>query len=180
MPRPEVRTVVLYEDAQHGKFVRQLTRTLGLRPERLELCGGSGHVLDRFVLELKAMRHKMTYQRNLGLMVVIDADNASITPRIQELTARLLASETGGERREAERIAYVVPALEIENWYVHLCVPEARPVDEGRDYKPEPVWKELEKDLGRAARQAVSAWVRPDGREEPVSLTAAREELERL
>jgi len=179
MPRPDVRTVVLYEDEPHGKFVRQLTRKLGLRPERLEPCGGSGLLLDRFVVELKAMRHKMKYQRNLGLMVVVDADNASITPRIQELTGRLLTSETGGQRGDTERIAYVVPALEIENWYIHLCVPEARPVDEGKDYKREPVWRELEKDLASAARQAVSAWGRVE-QEEPASLTAARRELERL
>lgn len=180
MSRPEVRVVVLYEDEQHGKFVRQLTRKLGLRPERLERCGGCGDVLDRFVLELKAMRHRMKYQHNLGLMVVIDADAASAEPRLRELAERLRISGTGGERAEAERIAYVVPAMEIENWYVHLCVPEARPVDEGKDYKPEAVWKELAKDLGAAARRAIAAWGHVDGREEPSSLTAARRELERL
>jgi hypothetical protein len=126
------------------------------------------------------MRHKMKYQHNLGLLVVVDADDASIMPRIQELTRRLLASDTGGPRGETERIAYLVPAWEIENWYVHLCVPEAHPVDEGKDYKPEPVWKELEKNLGAAARQAVDAWDRADGGREPASLSAARLELARL
>lgn len=180
MSRPDVRIVVLYEDEPHGKFVRHLTRKLGLRPERLEPCGGCVSVLDRFVLELKAMRNRMKYQHNLGLMVVIDADKASIEPRIRELEERLRISDTGGPRGAAERIAYIVPALEIENWYVHLCVPDARPVDEGKDYKPEPVWKELEKDLGAAARQAIEAWVRADNKGEPSSLTAARLELERL
>ena len=180
MSRPEVRLVVLYEDEQHGKFVRQLTRELKLRPERLERCGGSGDLLERFVQELKAMRHKMKYQHNLGLMVVVDADKASITPRLQELERRLLASDTGGPRGGTERIAYIVPAWEIENWYVHLCVPQARPVDEGKDYKPEPVWKELEKSLGASARQAVDAWEPADEGREPASLTDARQELKRL
>jgi hypothetical protein len=180
MSRPEVRLVVLYEDETHGKFVRQLTRKLGLRPERLEPCGGCVSVLDRFVLELKAMRHRMKYQHNLGLMVVIDADDASIVPRLRDLEERLLSSDTGGARRETERIAYIVPAREIENWYVHLCVPDARPVDESKDYKPEPVWKGLEKNLGATARQAVDAWVHADKTGEPASLTAARLELKRL
>lgn len=180
MSRPEVRIVVVYEDEPHGKFVRQLTRKLGLRPERLEPCGGCSNVLDRFVVELKAMRHRMKYQHNLGLMVVIDADDASIVPRIRDLEERVRISDTGGPRGATERIAYIVPALEIENWYVHLCVPAERPVDEGKDYKPEPVWKELEKDLAATARQAVDAWVRADKKGEPASLTAARLELERL
>ncbi|HYO69045.1 MAG TPA: hypothetical protein VEU33_23490 [Archangium sp.] len=180
MPRPEVRIVVLYEDEPHGKFVRQLTRKMGLRPERLEQCGGCINVLDRFVLELKAMRHRMKYQHNLGLMVVIDADKASSEPRLRELEERLRISDTGGPRGDTERIAYIVPALEIENWYVHLCVPSARPVDEGKDYKPELVWKGLEKNLGAAARQAVDAWDRADKKGEPSSLAAARMELERL
>ncbi|MBZ4330212.1 hypothetical protein [Corallococcus sp. AS-1-12] len=178
MSRPEVRIVVVYEDEPHGKFVRQLTRKLGLRPERLEPCGGCVNVLDRFVVELKAMRHRMKYQHNLGLMVVIDADKASIAPRIRELEERL--RDTGGPRGATERIAYIVPALEIENWYVHLCVPAERPVDEGKDYKPERVWKDLEKDLAATASQAVDAWVRADKKDEPASLTAARLELDRL
>lgn len=180
MSRPEVRIVVLYEDEPHGKFVRHLTSKLGLRPERLEPCGGCVSVLDRFVQELKAMRHRMKYQHNLGLMVVIDADNASLVPRLRELEDRLLNSGTGGPRGVTERIAYLVPALEIENWYVHLCLPAERPVDEGKDYKPEPAWKGLEKNLGAAARQAVDAWVRADKKEEPASLAAARLELKRL
>jgi hypothetical protein len=180
MSRPDVRIVVLYEDEPHGKFVRRLTDKLGLRPERLERCGGCVSVLDRFEQELKVMRHRMKYQHNLGLMVVIDADDASIVPRLRELEQRLLDSDTGGPRGATERIAYIVPALEIENWYVHLCVPDARPVDEGKDYKPESVWKELEKKLGAAARQAVDTWTRADEGAEPASLTAARRELKRL
>lgn len=180
MSRPEVRIVVLYEDEEHDKFVRHLTRKLGLRPERLVRCGGCTEVLDRFVVELRAMRAKMKYQRNLALMIVIDADQESIAPRIKDLDQHVLASKTGGSRGANERIAYLIPALEIENWYVHLCVPAERPIKEAMDYKPEQVWKDLARKLGATARSAVAAWDPEVGREDPASMVAARLELARL
>lgn len=180
MSRPEVRVVVLFEDDQHQKFVRRLADKLGLKPARLERCGGCVNVMDRFETELKAMRSRMKYQKNLGLMVVIDADDKDHRVRIRELERRLLRTETGGPRLAAERIAFVVPALEIENWYVHLCLAEARPVDDARDYKSSPEWKSLEGDLASAARRAIAAWDVEIGREDPSSLTDARAELARL
>ncbi len=180
MSRPEIRAVVLYEDEAHGKFARQLTRKLGLRPERLERCGGSGDVLDRFVLELRATRPRMSYQRRLALIVIVDADAGTTTARINDLNDRVRQSQSGGPRSAIERIVYVVPALEIENWYVHLCDPAARPIDESKDYKPEPSWKRLAKDIGSAAKAAVAAWDPAAAGGEPASLAAARLELARL
>lgn len=180
MSRPEVRVVVLYEDEQHSKLVRQLTRKLGLRPEYFVRCGGCGDVIRRFEQELLAMRPRMSFQKNLGLLVVIDADDRTVTPRLKQLEAVVAASNTGGPRGPAERIAYLIPALEIENWYVHLCVPAARPIDEGHDYKPDAVWRELAKELGKAAKAAVDAWDPQPNREDPASLVTARQELTRL
>lgn len=180
MSRTEVRVVVLYEDEQHSKFVRQLTRKLGLRPERFERCGGCGEVMERFVRELRAMRPRMSYQQNLGILVVVDADEPTPAMRLRELAEAVAASNTGGPRAPNERIAYLIPALEIENWYVHLCVPTARPIDEGRDYKPDPVWRALDRELGASARRAVDVWEPSPGRVDPSSIVAAREELARL
>jgi hypothetical protein len=74
-----------------------------------------------------------------------------------------------------------VPAREIETWYVHLCFPAARPVDETRDdYKKSPEWRQLAKDLRAAAKRAVDAWDPEPGRIDPSSLTAARKELSRV
>ncbi|MFS8071213.1 MAG: hypothetical protein ACMG6S_33000 [Byssovorax sp.] len=113
-------------------------------------------------------------------MVMIDADNKGLQGRVKELLDRIATDSSDGARAEGERIALVVPALEIENWYVHLCVPAARPIDETRDYKPTPEWRALEKDLGAAAKQAVDAWAPQPGRVDPPSLTAARAELGRV
>lgn len=179
MARPEVRVVVLFEDEAHSQFVRHLLRKLGVRDVRQQRCGGCTEVLEHFVSELRATRPRMAYQRNLALMVVVDADAATIQARVAQLNERL-EEDARGRRGDEERIAFVIPALEIENWYVHLCVPSARRVDDGKDYKPEAVWRDLARDLAGAARTAVAAWDPEQGRTDPDSLVAARLELARL
>lgn len=152
---------------------------MGLRPERYENCGDSVGVLRRVGVEVDALRER-NFQKNVCLVVMIDADNKGLQGRVKELLDRIATDSSDGGRREGERIALVVPALEIESWYVHLCVPAARPIDETRDYKPTPEWRALEKDLGAAAKQAVEAWAPQPGRADPPSLTAARAELGRV
>jgi hypothetical protein len=179
MSRPEVRVVVLFEDQAQECFLRHLARRLGLRPLRFENCQNKAGVLQRLGREVDALRER-SFQKNLGLVVVIDADDKGLEARVTELLARIEADTGAGGRGAAEHIALVVPAREIENWYVHLCVPDARPIDETRDYKPTLAWKELAKDLGAAARQAVAAWAPEAGRVDPPSLVAARVELARV
>lgn len=179
MGRREVRTVILYEDQEQECLLRRLVKRLGLRPERYENCRNNVGVLQRLGQEVDALRER-SYQKNVGLVVMIDADNKGLQGRVTELLDRIARDASDGARRGGERIVLVVPAWEIENWYVHLCVPAARPIDETRDYKPTPEWRELAKDLGAAAKRAVEAWAPEPGRADPPSLTAAREELGRL
>lgn len=179
MSRDEVRIVVLYEDKAHDSFLRRLVKHLGLRPVRFEKCGDSSSVLARLGREVSELRAKK-YQRNLGLVVVIDADEKGLAGRVAQLGQRIADDTSGGARADDERIAFVVPALEIENWYVHLCCPAARPIDEARDYKPSPEWRDLARNLADAARRAVEAWSPVAGRGDPPSLVAARDELGRV
>lgn len=175
----EVRVVILFEDKAHKSFLIKLVDRLKLTPVRFEPCRDSTGVLRSLGPEVSALRAK-NYQKNLGLVAVIDADEKGLAGRVEELLARL-GADTGKPRAEAERIALVVPAREIEAWYVHLCCPTARPVDELRDdYKSTPEWKGLEKDLSAAARRAIEAWAPEPGRADPPSLTAARAELDRV
>jgi hypothetical protein len=179
MSRREVRVVVLFEDKAHKSFMMRLVDRLKLTPVRFEPCRDSTGVLRSLGPEVNALRAK-SYQKNLGLIAVIDADEKGLAGRVDELRARI-ADDTGEGRAAAERIALVVPAREIEAWYVHLCCPAARPVDELRDdYKSTPEWKGLERDLGAAAKQAVQAWPVEPRRADPPSLTAARVELARV
>jgi hypothetical protein len=177
MGRPEVRVVVLFEDQEQECFLRHLAKRLHLYPLRLVNCQNNAGVLQRLGEEVAALRERR-HQKNLGLVVAIDADDKGLQGRVDELLARIEAE--AGARRDDERIALVVPAREIENWYVHLCVPEARPVDETRDYKPTAEWRELAKDVGASAKRAVAAWAPEAGRVDPPSLSAARVELERV
>lgn len=179
MGRPEVRTVLLFEDRAQETFLRRLVKSTGLRPERYENCRNNVGVLQRLGVEVNALRER-NFQKNVGLVVMIDADNKGLQGRVSELLNRIATDASDGARRDGERIALVVPAWEIENWYVHLCVPAARPIDEAKDYKPTPEWRELEKDLGAAAKRAVDAWAPEAGRVDPPSLTAARAELDRV
>lgn len=179
MSRHEVRVVVLYEDETTGRFMRRLVERLNLRPVRFVNCRNNVGVLHQLGREVDLLRRR-NYQKNLGLIVVIDADAPAHDRRIAEVLDRIEQDARDGERRDDERIALLVPAWEIENWYVHLCVPAARPIDEQKDYKPTPEWRELEKDIGAAAKQAVDVWGPEPGREDPPSLTAARVELARV
>ncbi|WP_437563490.1 hypothetical protein [Sorangium sp. So ce542] len=180
MSRPEVRLVVLYEDKVHDSFLRRLFKKRpGHGRVRFEKCVDSSGVLGRLGREVDALRSQK-HQQNLGLVVVIDADEKGLSQRVDELEGRIEADARGGARAAGERIAFVVPALEIETWYVHLCVPSARPVDETRDYKASPAWRELEKDLSAASRRAVDAWPPAPDRQDPPSLSAARDELKRV
>lgn len=176
MPRSSVRLVALFEDDAHERFLRRLTKRLGLRELRFVRCGDCTAVLRAFADEVQVLRSKR-HQANLGLLALVDADDPQTAPRRDELDR--IVREHGGARLDTDRIAYVVPARAIETWYVHLAVPEERPVDPVLDYKQTPAWRELAKDMGDAARRAVEAWdSAPEA--DPASLAQARGELERL
>ncbi len=179
MARTEVRVIVIFEDDEHEYFMRRLVERLHLKPVRFIKCTDCNGVLARLKPEVEALRQKK-HQKNLGLIAVIDADNGNTRKRLDELSA-LISSVDGGARGENERIALVIPAWEIETWYVHLCCPEERPVDETRkDYKIDAAWRRLGRDLGLSAKRAVNAWLPESGRQDPSSMEAARDELARL
>jgi hypothetical protein len=179
MRHREVRTVILHEDQAQRSFLRHLVKRLGINPERYVPCRNNVGVLQQLGQEVDALRAR-NFQKNVGLIVMIDADNKGLHGRVSELLDRIAKDSSSGSRKDGERLALVVPAWEIESWYVHLCVPAARPIDETQDYKPTPEWRALEKDLGAAAKQAVDAWAPEPGRVDPPSLTAARVELGRV
>jgi hypothetical protein len=178
MSRPEARVIVLYEDNTHDSFMRRLVERLRWKPVRFVRCGDSAGVLKSLGREVDGLRERRD-QKSLCLVVVIDADEKGLKGRVDQLLRRIADDTSAGARADEERIALVVPALEIENWYVHLCCPDARPVDEERDYKLSLEWKALKKDLATASKRAVDAWAPLPGRADPPSLVAARSELER-
>ena len=172
-----VRVVVIYEDEAQRFFLVELARRLGIKPIRFEHGRDCNGVLDMFATEVAVIRAR-NFQRNLGLLVCIDADHLGLKGRREELL-RVVRACKDRERGAEERIALLVPTLEIENWYVHLCYPQARPMDEAQDYKESSQWRQLRADLPMAARKAIEAWQAAQ-QPEPPSIARAREELRRI
>jgi hypothetical protein len=174
-----VQVVALFEDRAHEFLLRSLLRRLGFSPHDVDYqrCEDCNRVERRFVDEVRSLRSK-NYQHNIGILVMIDADAYGHAGRKRRLDG--LLREAGlAERRATDRIAYVVPALEGENWYVHFCCPESRPIDETRDYKPSPEWRALRDDIGGAAGRLAAAWF-PSLEDEPAAIRDARVELQRV
>jgi len=172
--------VVLFEDHGHESFARQvIKRCYGYAPRMVRYlrcvdCTGVERALAGEVTRLRSRN----FQRGRALLVLIDADAFGIDGRKERLDA-MLRKAGMDPRRDDERIAYVVPRLEVENWYMHFCVPARRPTDENHDYKRDPDWRALADNLGAAARAVARAWRTPAALE-PLSLQDARSELARL
>lgn len=174
-----VRVTALFEDSAHEYMLRSLLQRLGLRPRDVDYqrCVDCTRVERRLVDEVRNLRSK-NYQHNIGILVVIDADGYGHAGRKRRLDALLRDAGLEG-RQSTDRIAYVVPTLEGENWFVYFCCPEARPIDEARDYKASPEWRALRDDLGSAARRLADAWF-PAHEGEPSAVRDARIELKRV
>lgn len=174
-----VRLIALFEDSAHEYLLRSLLKHLRFGPRDVEYvrCVDCTRLERRFVDEVRSRRSK-NYQQNYGILVMIDADAYGHVGRKRRLD-ELLREAGLAERQVTDRIAYIVPALEGENWYVHFCCPAARPIDEQRDYKTSPEWRALRDDLGASARQLANAWTLALD-DEPSALRDARVELQRV
>jgi hypothetical protein len=172
--------IVLFEDSAHESLARQiLTRCYGFTPAKVRYirctdCTGVERALPGEVQRLRTRN----YQKGRALLIIIDADEYGVEGRKRRLD-KILKDAGQNPRDTGERIAYVVPRLEAENWYLHFCCPGRRPIDEGNDYKRDPDWRRLNDDLGVAARDVARAWHARE-EHEPPSVQDARLELARI
>jgi hypothetical protein len=182
MPRRDAQVVVLAEDKQQRAFVSRLLRGLGYHPRRVRLLapaadksGGATFVLQRYAVEVAALRRKATFQKSLRLLVIIDADQGDVDKRLNELDARLEAADQP-KRGDDEGIAILVPNRNIETWIRWL---RGEPVDDSTQY---PKHRKREKECADAVRRLLELIQGGKRFPEdcPPSLIAATEELERL
>lgn len=133
-----VNVVILCEDRQHEAFARRFLEKMGrgLRVQRVEINPkgrGSGEqfVRQRFAKELAYYRARQ-HRVEQALIVVIDADRYSVAQRVEQVDA---AAVEGGQarRRSEERVAFFVPAWNIETWVAYL---DGQSVDEENDTYP--------------------------------------------
>lgn len=122
--------LILGEDRQHQGFIYHWLRGRGVPIGKillLPLPAGKG-AGEQYVRRQYAQQVEDLRRRNyltLALIVVIDADTATIKHRTDELDACIA-------RQREERIALVIPRRNIETWIRYLTDP---PVDEETDYK---------------------------------------------
>jgi len=154
----KVRYVLLCEDVDHVRFVRELLKSIPGDFEKQDPnTDGQGEqfVRETFPNEVQTLRSK-SYQRRLSLIVVIDADRNSLNERTQQLEQSL--REQGiPPINDNEPILLVIPKWCIETWVVFFKHGNA---DESQNCQ---TYKNLteSKDYRIAARQFASDFKDP-------------------
>jgi hypothetical protein len=158
------KAVLLCEDQEHERLVIAFLKQCGIRSpgrvlrlrvaSKLRAGGNIGWVLDEFPNELRVFRSRQTKAESL-LIVVIDADNASVENRRRELNER--AERAGLEPiQKDEAIALLVPKRHIETWIRALLGDTVKEDDICKTNKS------LTKEEVRQAAQRLYEWSRPN------------------
>lgn len=134
---PDSRIWLLSEDQIHMVFFYSFLREMGLGKRavtRVKPPHGDGagdqHVRQEYPRRVSQLRSR-SYQANLGLLVVIDADEHEVHERKAQLNEELRDNDLD-ERNDEDAIAIVVPNRNIETWIHSL---RSHTVDEQTDYK---------------------------------------------
>jgi hypothetical protein len=154
---------MLCEDQAHERLViaflkqcgvispgRLLTRRVA---SRLRAGGNIGWVFDEFAKELRAFRQRQTKAETL-LIVVVDADDASIDDRRRELNDR--AIRAGLAPVSPDEIALLIPKRHIETWIQALL---GTMVSECGNYKSN---RQLSDQSIHSAARRLYEWSRPN------------------
>lgn len=173
----DIRVEVICEDPAQRAVAVALLESLGVDRRRIDVRvaprgqgAASAWVTRRYPALLERARRVRNHQGRLGFLVVIDGDNRGFCGRIQELDAA-----AGSTRQPDERVAILVPSWSIETWVLWLGCED---VTETQSLKTRVRQPEV---IARAPA-AARAWASPKPKEaiQMPSLTAARDELERL
>lgn len=177
MAKQRTEVVLLCEDKQHERFVREYLKRSNLKLRTLRVIDlpegrGSGeqHVRKRYREQVDVHRKRASYGKGgSALIVVIDADKSTE----QDLRAQL-DSTLEQPRRPQEKVAVFVPRRNIETW---IQYGKTRSVDEETDYKNEIQATDYKNSAKEFAEQ-----ICPKGLPEnaPPSLFLACEELNRI
>lgn len=117
MARRDVRYVILCEDRLQEVFARTYLIERGINKRRIRVepivegCGSAEqYVRENYAAQVKLHRSKASYQ-SVALIVLIDADNYTVSQRMEQLDKTL-----DEKRQPKERIAIFVPKRHVETW----------------------------------------------------------------
>ncbi|HUU95067.1 MAG TPA: hypothetical protein VM487_04950 [Phycisphaerae bacterium] len=137
MARRGVQLILVCEDGEHERFARYALLEFGFQRHELRFFlspSGRGAaeqwVRQRYADEVRAHRRKACY-RQVGLVVVIDADGETVARRERRLANELRQSKQQ-ERQARERIVHWIPRRHVETWVAFL---RDQSVDERMDCK---------------------------------------------
>lgn len=145
---------MLCEDVEQERLFRpileRLFRRVRVEPRRRD--GGFTFVLARLTDAVRYLRRRP--DEAVGLLVVIDADDAGFHRRHEEIKKTI--REVGLDVRSLDRMAVCIPARNVETWELWLC--GFRDLDEQTDFKKR-FHREIEQ--GSRRKQLVDAWFAP-------------------
>lgn len=171
---------MLCEDVEQEQLFRPILERLfhRIRVEPRRPNGGFTFVLARLA---EAARYVLQRPNEaVGLLVVIDGDEAGFRGRREEI--RAVVGTMGFGHEPVDSIAVCVPSRNVETWKLWLCG-GSRDLDERTDYK-----RKLQRELNEIRRgQLIDAWFAPlseeqrrEEREVLPALADGRAEIDRL
>ncbi len=124
MSQRRVQIVVLCEDRQQEVFARYFLKKRGFQGLiRAKICppgsqSGEQYVRTQYPVEVRAYRQNKN-RVSIGLVVLIDADTATLQERLNQL-ASALSEDSQQNRQSDEAIAIFIPKRNIETWIHYL------------------------------------------------------------
>ncbi len=187
---PEV--TILCEDIDQERFIREYLICRGLEdhkikdfgnPKGIEIKNNNASIVKYYPALIKSYRRRK--YRNIALVVMIDADEDSVSDKMRSLHKKL--DEAAGNlnkdtRLRDEKVAIFVPARNIETWFYYINNNiEGQECNEITDYKDKKMSAEERIQLAKSAAQKL-AKICPHGVDRIAlpSLRYACRELQRL
>lgn len=185
---PEV--TILCEDIDQERFIREYLSCRGLddrkikdfgNPKGRDIKNNNALILKHYPELIKS--HRTRKHRNLAVVVMIDADEDSVSDKMRSLHKKL--DEAAGNlnkdtRLPNEKVAIFVPARNIETWFYYIM--EGQECNEINKYKDDNMSAEERIKLAKSAAKKLAREICPQGADRITlpSLRYACRELQRL
>ena len=171
--------VILCEDRQQEVFARHFLISSGIDPHRIRpyTCPPGRQSGEQYV-RINYPKHVISYRKKcnhieIGLVIITDADMASVADKLSQLDQALL-DENIPARQSKEKIGIFVPKRNIETWIHYLMKRDVNETDRYEHFRgKESICKPYVEELAKKRRALLSA-------NTPPSLNDACNELERI